>query len=185
MPYPTCEHIIGLYFLKSSFTSFNSFTIPPKKALYVFSRFTHRCFMVFDDHYDYYILFYYTFFSVITVLMEGYWFFVCLLTFNSTPNGRDGEKKHKVKLCCGILFPFSSWGLSSGNWNKQRKQNQHHTPSPHGMEVIWRLKSILIPTAPPSGKKTACILQKVLRDSLGTYTFLKLWFKKRNFLKKS
>ena len=32
--------------------------------------------MVFDGHYDYYILFYYTFFSVITVLMEGYWFFM-------------------------------------------------------------------------------------------------------------
>ena len=33
MPYPTSEHNIGLHFLKSSFTSVNSFTIPPQKKL--------------------------------------------------------------------------------------------------------------------------------------------------------
>ena len=30
--------------------------------------------MIFDGHCGYSILFYYTFFSVITGLMEGYWF---------------------------------------------------------------------------------------------------------------
>lgn len=49
MPYlPTYEHNTCLHFLKSSFTSFDSFMIFPPKALYISFRFSHRYFMVSD-----------------------------------------------------------------------------------------------------------------------------------------
>ena len=108
--------------------------------------------MVFDGHCDYYILFYYTFFSVITGLMEGYWFlyvYWLLILLQMEEMGRKSiEQNYAVAFCSLFLHGDLALGVETNRGNKINIT----LPSPHGMEAMWRLRSILIPTAPPSGK---------------------------------
>ena len=105
--------------------------------------------MIFDGHCGYSILFYYTF-SVITGLMEGSWFlyvyWLLILLQMEEMERKSIKQNYAVAFCSLLLHGDLALGVETN------RKHQHHTPSPLRMEAVWRLKSIRIPTAPPSGK---------------------------------